>query len=103
VLAKRAVSESLSIHGFARSYGLTGAETRVLVALCGGLPPMEVAHQTGVAISTVRSQIISIRQKTGATSIRALVRQVAVLPPVKSTLRSQAAVPLMALLQGVPA
>lgn len=89
VLGKRAVSESLSIHGFAKSYRLTGAETRVLEALCNGLPPLEAAHQLGVAISTVRSQIGSIRGKTGAASIRALVRQVAVLPPVKGALRCE--------------
>ena len=41
----------------------------------------------GVALSTVRTQINSIRAKTGAASIRALVRQVAVLPPLVSALR----------------
>lgn len=87
VLGKRAVSESLSIHGFAKNYRLTRAETRVLEALCSGLPPSQAAQQLGVAISTVRSQIGSIRGKTGAESIRALVRQVAVLPPVKGVLR----------------
>ena len=90
VLGKRAVSESLSIHGFARGYQLTRAETRVLEMLCRGLPPLEAASQLGVAISTVRSQIGSIRAKTGAESIRALVRQVAVLPPVKGVLRGGA-------------
>ena len=87
VLEKRAVCESLSVHGFARSCGLTGAETRVLVALCSGSPPSQTAEELGVAVSTVRSQIGSIRQKTGAASIRALVRQVAVLPPVMGVLR----------------
>ncbi|MDQ6639566.1 MAG: LuxR C-terminal-related transcriptional regulator, partial [Pseudomonadota bacterium] len=87
VLGKRAVCESLSIQGYARSYGLTGAETRVLVELCKGLPPAKIASELGVAISTVRSQIGSVRLKTGAASIRALVRQIAVLPPVKGTLR----------------
>jgi DNA-binding CsgD family transcriptional regulator len=87
VLSKHSVCESLSIQGFARSYRLTSAETRVLVELCNGVPPIQVAEKLGVAISTVRSQIGSIRQKTGALSIRALVRQVAVLPPVKGTLR----------------
>lgn len=87
VLGKRSVCESLSVQGFARSHGLTSAETRVLVELCDGAPPTKVASAFGVAISTVRSQIGSMRQKTGAGSIRALVRQVAVLPPVKSTLR----------------
>jgi DNA-binding CsgD family transcriptional regulator len=87
VLGKRTVCETLSVQGFARSYGLTSAETRVLVALCNGIPPAQAARELGVAISTVRSQIGSMRQKTGAESIRALVRQVAVLPPVKGALR----------------
>jgi DNA-binding CsgD family transcriptional regulator len=91
VLGKRTVCESLSVQGFARSYGLTAAETRVLVALCNGIPPAQAAVEIGVAISTIRSQIGSMRQKTGAESIRALVRQVAVLPPVKGALRHNGA------------
>jgi DNA-binding CsgD family transcriptional regulator len=91
VLGKRSMCESLSVQGFARSYGLTAAETRVLVALCNGVPPAQAANELGVAISTVRSQIGSMRQKTGAESIRALVRQVAVLPPVKGALRHNGA------------
>jgi DNA-binding CsgD family transcriptional regulator len=91
VLGKRTVCESLSVQGFARSHGLTAAETRVLVALCNGVPPAQAAAELGVAISTIRSQIGSLRQKTGAESIRALVRQVAVLPPVKGALRHNGA------------
>jgi len=91
VLGKRSMCESLSVQGFARSYGLTAAETRVLVALCNGVPPAQAAVELGVAISTIRSQIGSMRQKTGAESIRALVRQVAILPPVKGTLRHNGA------------
>ena len=87
ILSKRQVCESLSVQGFARSHGLTPAETRVLVALCQGVPPGEIAADLGVGIATVRSQIGSIRQKTGAASIRSLVRQVAVLPPLMSVLR----------------
>jgi hypothetical protein len=40
-----------------------------------------------VALSTVRTQIGSIRTKTGAGSIRDLVRQVALLPPLVGALR----------------
>ena len=87
MFGKRQVCESLSVQAFARSHGLTPAETRVLVALCQGVPPGEVAIELGVGIATVRSQIGSIRQKTGAESIRGLVRQVAVLPPLMSVLR----------------
>ena len=87
ILGKRQVCESLSVQGFARGHNLTPAETRVLVELCQGVPPTEVAAALGVGIATVRSQIGSIRQKTGAESIRALVRQVAVLPPLMGVLR----------------
>ena len=87
ILGKRQVCEVLSVQGFARSHGLSAAEARVLALLCHGTPPNQIAAQIGVAISTVRSQIGNIRIKTGAESIRALVRQVAVLPPLMGVLR----------------
>ncbi len=94
VLGKREMCETLSVQGFARIHRLTGAEVRVLNELCNGVPPAQIAALLGVAISTVRSQIGSMRAKTGAESIRALVRQVAVLPPVKGVLRRHAAMPI---------
>lgn len=90
MLGKRQVCEVLSVQGYARSHGLTSAETRVLAALCRGTPPTEIAADVGVAISTVRTQIGNIRLKTGAQSIRALVQQVAVLPPLMGVLRGAA-------------
>lgn len=87
VLGKRQVCEQLSVQGYARSVGLTPAETRVLEQLCAGARPGDVAARAGVAVSTVRTQIGSIRTKTGAGSIRELVRQVAVLPPLVGALR----------------
>jgi DNA-binding NarL/FixJ family response regulator len=90
MLGKRQVCEVLSVQGYARSHGLTVTEARVLTALCRGTPPTAIAAESGVAISTVRTQIGTIRQKTGAESIRALVRQVAVLPPLMGVLRGVA-------------
>jgi DNA-binding CsgD family transcriptional regulator len=87
VLGKRQVCEQLSVQGFARSVSLTPAETRVLEQVCGGVRPNDIAQRAGVAVSTVRTQIGSIRAKTGAASIRELVRQVAVLPPLVGALR----------------
>ncbi len=87
VLGKRSVCEQLSVRGFARSVALTPAETRVLELLCNGVKPTAIAREQGVAVSTVRTQIGSIRGKTGAASIRDLVRQVAVLPPLVGALR----------------
>ena len=63
----------------------------MLAALCAGQRPSEIAAALCVALSTVRTQIGSIRAKTGAESIRALVRQVAVLPPLVSALRGTTA------------
>jgi DNA-binding CsgD family transcriptional regulator len=91
VLGKRQVCEQLSVQGYARSVGLTPAETRVLEQLCAGARPGQVATSTGVAVSTIRTQIGSIRAKTGAGSIRELVRQVAVLPPLVGALRGNGA------------
>ena len=90
VFGKRQVCEALSAHWYARSHHLTPAEARVLAALCEGRRPSEIAAAQGVALSTVRTQIGSVRAKTGAESIRALVRQVAVLPPLVGALRSLA-------------
>jgi DNA-binding CsgD family transcriptional regulator len=87
VFGKRRVCEALSAQWFAQSHGLTTAEARVLAALCEGAEPNRIAEDAGVAISTVRTQISSIRAKTGADSIRELVRQVAVLPPLVGVLR----------------
>ena len=87
VMGKRQVCEQLSVRGFARSVNLTPAETRVLELLCNGVRPSQVARVQSVAISTVRTQIGSIRAKTGAASISELVRQLAVLPPLLGALR----------------
>ncbi len=88
VLGKRHLSERISVQCFARLHALTPAETRVLESLCEGLDPREIAELNDVGLATVRTQITSIRGKTGAENIRALTRQVAVLPPMVSTLRS---------------
>jgi DNA-binding CsgD family transcriptional regulator len=90
VFGKRQVCEELSVHWFARSHSLTQAEAQVLRSLCSGARPTEIAQRQCVAISTVRTQISSIRAKTGAQSIRDLVRQVAVLPPLVNALRGEA-------------
>ena len=85
-VGKRAVAEDLSAQWFGRCHGLTLTESHVLQLLCDGLLPIEVASCKGVAESTIRSQICSIRSKTGAQNIRALLHQVAALPPLIRTL-----------------
>ncbi|WP_428503803.1 helix-turn-helix transcriptional regulator [Roseateles sp.] len=87
VLERRQLCGELATQWFALRYGLTPTETEVLKALSAGARPGSVAEQQGVAISTVRTQIQSIRAKSGADSISELLRQLAVLPPLISALR----------------
>jgi len=90
VLGRREMCPPLSLRGYARELALTPTETRVLEMLCEGWLPAEIAERQHVALSTVRTQIGSIRAKTGAGSIRELVRQVARLPPLVGALRGAA-------------
>ena len=87
VLGKRRVCEELTVDWFARAHSLTMAETAVVKGLCADLTPQEIAKRQGVGLATIRTQIGSIRAKTGSASIRALVRQVAMLPPLVSALQ----------------
>ena len=82
VFGRRQVCEPLTVDFFAREQHLTAAETVVLRALCEGARPADIARQCGLAVSTVRTQITSLRLKTGARSIGELVRMVTVLPPI---------------------
>lgn len=90
LLGKREVCDDLSAEAFARHHNLTAAEVRVLKQLCTGHRPAEIARSQGVTLSTVRTQIYCVREKTGAASIGALVRDVARLPPLVSLLRAAA-------------
>ena len=87
ILGRKSMGEDLSSQWFGRCHGLTPAESRVLHLLCEGLLPGEIAIRQGVAESTIRTQICSIRAKTGTQNIRALLRRVAMLPPLVTILR----------------
>jgi DNA-binding CsgD family transcriptional regulator len=86
LLGKRQLCESLSVGFYARLYALTPTEDAVLKSLCQGLKPTEIAARSGVAISTVRTQLSSIRLKTCTDSIRELVKKVSTLPPIPPAL-----------------
>jgi DNA-binding CsgD family transcriptional regulator len=88
VLGKRQSCEVLTVDFFARTQGLTSAEARVLQALCDGLRPKEAARQFDVAVSTIRTQISSIRTKTQTASIRDLVSRVTALPPITLAMKT---------------
>jgi DNA-binding CsgD family transcriptional regulator len=90
VMGRPALSE-LTLQWFAQSRGLTPAEGIVLKKLCAGHEPSAIASELRVAVSTVRSQLAAIRQKTGAPCLRALVQQVFSLPPVGCLVGTRAA------------
>ena len=89
LLGKRGVCAPLSADVFARYHGLTNSETSVLSGLVQGHLPSTIARLHGVALSTVRTQLQSIRNKTGARRVQEIVARMASLPPLVTTLRNQ--------------
>jgi DNA-binding CsgD family transcriptional regulator len=49
-----------------RLFGFTSAEGELAVALCAGSSPEEIASERDRSISTIRNQIRSLYEKTGA-------------------------------------
>lgn len=88
VLGKQGANQTLTLDFFARTHKLTSAETAVLRALCAGQSPKQVAASLGVAISTIRTQIGSIRLKTQTASLRDLADKVAALPPITPAMKT---------------
>lgn len=91
LLGRHRLCNALALQWFAQCHELTAAESNVLCLLCEGLEPREVAQRAGVALSTVRTQIGSIRIKTGHESIRCLLTALGRLPPISATLLARCA------------
>ena len=88
VICSRAVGcESLTMQMFARARQLTCAEQGVLSQLCAGRRAREIACLQGICVSTVRTHIKNVRQKTGSSSIREVVQRVSRMPQIVSALR----------------
>lgn len=87
VLGRRQPCSDLELELLAGSYGLTYAELRVLRALIRQATPREIAKAHAVKLSTVRTQILSIRAKFGSRSIESLLLRTAQMPLVAGALR----------------
>lgn len=87
ILSRRAGCETLTMQMFARSRHLTRAEQNVLARLCDGHGAEEIACLEGIRMSTVRTHIKNVRQKTGSSSIRDVVHRVSRMPQIVSALR----------------
>jgi DNA-binding CsgD family transcriptional regulator len=70
------------VAAFARLHTLTRAEHRVLGRLALGESAVAAARALGVTPSTVRSQILTLRHKTGHASVSELLRALSRMPPV---------------------
>lgn len=86
LLGREDSADPLVVQLFARDHALTDAECRVLHMLCTGTRPNVIASELGVALSTVRTHLQTIRSKTCTSSLFELVRRVAMLPPMASAL-----------------
>ncbi len=82
VFSKEQLCDTTTVTLFARERGLTSAEGQVLAQVCKGLRASQIATHHGVQVSTVRTQLRSIRQKTASDSVRELIEKVSVLPPL---------------------
>jgi DNA-binding CsgD family transcriptional regulator len=82
--------ESPTIQLYASACRLTPAETCVLRCLGEGLEPRQIADRHEVRLSTVRTQIGSIRGKTGTRSINDLTHALARLPAIMPVAGSRA-------------
>lgn len=87
LMQRQSTCDNLAVRMFARSKGLSPSEESVMIGLCRGLGVPDIAREHGVAESTVRSQVKSLREKTGCTSIRRLMQRINSLPPVVPALR----------------
>lgn len=87
LLGRRQLAPGLAVEMLASLHALTGAERRVLKGLLDGRRVAALAAAHGVAVSTVRTQVATLRAKFGVRSIDDLVRLVAEMPPMVSALR----------------
>jgi DNA-binding CsgD family transcriptional regulator len=84
MLGRRSLCSPLGLEMLAIEHGLTPAERRVMRALISNQAPRQIASDHGVAMCTVRTQIIAIRNKLGVRNIDALMLRAAQVPPVAS-------------------
>jgi DNA-binding CsgD family transcriptional regulator/PAS domain-containing protein len=71
---------------FAKLYGLTGAELRVLLAIAPGIGVREVATTLGIGEVTARIHLQHIYSKTGTSKVTELINLLRnVTPPVKAS------------------
>ena len=87
LLGRHSLCPALAMQRLGGLYDLTEAEKAVLGGLVAGQRVGALARARGVAVSTVRTQVASLRAKFGVRRQDDLTRLVAELPPMVSALR----------------
>lgn len=87
MLGRRGPCSALGLEMLSKAHGLTLAERRVLSGLLADEAPRQIAALNGVAVSTVRSQIKSIREKMGVRNTEGLLIRAAEVPPMTTSWR----------------
>lgn len=78
-------SRPVRIENMQALYALTSAEAEVLKLVVEGLPAQDIAETRNTAVTTVRTQLRALSDKTGAPNRAALVRlALTVNPPIET-------------------
>ena len=73
-VSSAAVTHDLDLDLLAPLFDLTPAEIRVFNLIAGGRTPQEIAIEIGVAVSTVRTHLLRVFEKTGINRQADLIR-----------------------------
>jgi DNA-binding CsgD family transcriptional regulator len=73
---------SLSVHDLSDLFGLSAAESRLALTLIKGKKLRDIADDTGLRITTLRTQLSSIQKKIGAERQVDLIRILSRIPVV---------------------
>jgi DNA-binding CsgD family transcriptional regulator len=81
---RKSVCKSSSLWAYGKALALTASELKVLHLLADGDEPKIVAENLKVSVTTVRSHIRSIIDKTASANLREVLLKVSKLPPMSS-------------------
>lgn len=81
---RKTICESISLWAYGRVQGLTASEIRVLEHLSGGMEPKFIATTLSVSVTTVRTHIKSMIDKTDSSNMRDLLLKISRLPPIRT-------------------
>lgn len=94
MFSRAEVSENLMLSFFSRCYRLTASEARVLGLIYACLTAPEMALHLSVGQATIRTHLRSIFNKTNSKSVRDIVKRLATLPPLMTTVMPSTVSPL---------